>query len=236
MSTYTTHYNLDKYEGTDRPNLRDQYNAAMDKIDNALNTQAGNIAAAATTAATAASAAATADAKAVTAQGDATTALNLAGQAQADANAASYDANLALTQLDGNSIHIITRNDFNKWFSIPAGSYVDPAIEYEIEGIAIQNPTHTTMLVNIHAHTRILQAADWDTMHPLFEIKDLKSTEITDASVVSLEQFSYPVEVHVKSNNPSMIQFVTYSGGSPSYIPPYGLTISANLILQLVPR
>lgn len=35
-SSYTTNYNLDKYVGTDKPNLRDQYNAAMDKIDNAL--------------------------------------------------------------------------------------------------------------------------------------------------------------------------------------------------------
>ena len=35
-SSYTTNYNLDKYVGTDKPNLRDQYNAAMDKIDAAL--------------------------------------------------------------------------------------------------------------------------------------------------------------------------------------------------------
>ena len=37
-SSYTTNYNLDKYVGTDKPNLRDQYNAAMDKIDAALLT------------------------------------------------------------------------------------------------------------------------------------------------------------------------------------------------------
>lgn len=36
MTTYTTNYNLDKYEGTDKPNLRDQYNSAMDKIDTEL--------------------------------------------------------------------------------------------------------------------------------------------------------------------------------------------------------
>ena len=30
---YTPNYNLDKYVGTDKPNLRDQYNSAMDKID-----------------------------------------------------------------------------------------------------------------------------------------------------------------------------------------------------------
>lgn len=35
-SDYTTNYNLDKYVATDKPNLRDQYNAAMDKIDSAL--------------------------------------------------------------------------------------------------------------------------------------------------------------------------------------------------------
>lgn len=40
MSTYTNYYNLDKYEGSDRPNLRDQYNAAMDKIDEELHDQA----------------------------------------------------------------------------------------------------------------------------------------------------------------------------------------------------
>lgn len=32
-SEYTPNYNLDKYVGTDKPNLRDQYNGAMDKID-----------------------------------------------------------------------------------------------------------------------------------------------------------------------------------------------------------
>lgn len=36
MATYTQNYNLDKYEGTDKPNLRDQYNSAMEKIDSAL--------------------------------------------------------------------------------------------------------------------------------------------------------------------------------------------------------
>lgn len=32
-SIFTANYHLDKYAGTDKPNLRDQYNAAMDKID-----------------------------------------------------------------------------------------------------------------------------------------------------------------------------------------------------------
>lgn len=38
MTLYTTNYNLDKYEGIDKPNLRDQYNSAMDKIDSVLKT------------------------------------------------------------------------------------------------------------------------------------------------------------------------------------------------------
>lgn len=32
-SEYTANYHLDKYAGTDKPNLRDQYNSAMEKID-----------------------------------------------------------------------------------------------------------------------------------------------------------------------------------------------------------
>lgn len=39
---YTTHYNLDLYTDTDKPNLRDQYNGAMNKIDSQLNTLSNN--------------------------------------------------------------------------------------------------------------------------------------------------------------------------------------------------
>ena len=35
-SEYTPNYNLDLYVSTDKPNLRDQYNGAMGKIDKAL--------------------------------------------------------------------------------------------------------------------------------------------------------------------------------------------------------
>lgn len=43
-SEYTSHYNLDKYVGSDKPNLRDQYNAAMDKIDTELWSQHSDVA------------------------------------------------------------------------------------------------------------------------------------------------------------------------------------------------
>lgn len=42
MSTYTNWYHLDKYEGQDKPNLLDQYNSAMDKVDSALHQIAEN--------------------------------------------------------------------------------------------------------------------------------------------------------------------------------------------------
>lgn len=37
MTQYTPNYNLDLYEDADKPNLRDQYNAAMGKIDVAMS-------------------------------------------------------------------------------------------------------------------------------------------------------------------------------------------------------
>lgn len=38
MATYTTNYNLPKYEADDLPNLLDEYNSAMDKIDAQMKT------------------------------------------------------------------------------------------------------------------------------------------------------------------------------------------------------
>lgn len=44
MTQYTPNYNLDLYEGTDKPDLTDQYDNAMGKVDQALKTSAGNVA------------------------------------------------------------------------------------------------------------------------------------------------------------------------------------------------
>ena len=49
-SDYTVNYHLDKYVGTDKPNLRDQYNTAMDKIDAQLLVSSNNAALAVRTA------------------------------------------------------------------------------------------------------------------------------------------------------------------------------------------
>ena len=40
---YTPNYNLDLYAGTDKPNLRDQYNAAMGKIDKQMKANADGV-------------------------------------------------------------------------------------------------------------------------------------------------------------------------------------------------
>ena len=45
MTDYTPNFNLDLYESTDKPNLRDQYNSAMRKIDTKFGTQDTSIAA-----------------------------------------------------------------------------------------------------------------------------------------------------------------------------------------------
>ena len=42
-SEYTPNYNLDLYVSTDKPNLRDQYNAAMGKIDAQMKANADNL-------------------------------------------------------------------------------------------------------------------------------------------------------------------------------------------------
>lgn len=43
MDKYTPNYNLDLYDVDDKPNLNDQYNAAMGKVDKELNKQRGDI-------------------------------------------------------------------------------------------------------------------------------------------------------------------------------------------------
>lgn len=51
-SQYTPNYNLDLYAGNDKPNLRDQYNAAMGKVDTAIKGNANAIGATNTAVAT----------------------------------------------------------------------------------------------------------------------------------------------------------------------------------------
>lgn len=84
MAKFTTNYNLDLYEAGDIPNLLDQYDGAMNKIDTALASINTVATAAGTTASNASAAAATADGKAAAAQGTADQALSLAQTNESD--------------------------------------------------------------------------------------------------------------------------------------------------------
>ena len=98
MATYTTNYNLDKYEGTDSPNLTDQYNSAMDKIDAQMMTNARSAQTAQTAAGNAQTAAQAAQTAAATAQSTATAASTAAGEAQTAATNAQSAADNAASQ------------------------------------------------------------------------------------------------------------------------------------------
>lgn len=98
MSTYTINYNLDKYEGTDSPNLTDQYNSAMDKIDAQMMTNAQSAQTAQTAAGNAQTAAQAAQTAATTAQSTATAASTAAGEAQTAATNAQRAADNAASQ------------------------------------------------------------------------------------------------------------------------------------------
>lgn len=77
-SEYTENYNLDLYVDTDKPNLRDQYNSAVRKIDQQLKTDAVNI---------------------TTAQNTANDAHDIAKQAQADVAAEKTERETAVNEV-----------------------------------------------------------------------------------------------------------------------------------------
>lgn len=97
MATYTTNYNLDKYEGTDAPNLTDQYNSAMDKIDAQMMINAQSAQTAQTAAQNAATAASEASQSASNAAQIASGAQEAATAATSEAQSAAEKAQTALT-------------------------------------------------------------------------------------------------------------------------------------------
>lgn len=100
-SEYTPNYNLDLYASDDKPNLRDQYNAAMGKIDTQLKANADgvtNVSASVVAATTAAN-----EAKQIAQDAEET-----ATQAQTTANAAapkSHASNSSIYGLGTNSLY-----------------------------------------------------------------------------------------------------------------------------------
>lgn len=130
MATYTEYFNLDKYESLDRPNLRDQYNAAMDKIDAALHTQAGTVATQAvtvaqlqTTVTQQAADISAASTRATQAQTDASQAASVAGNAATAASAAQASADAVAGRLGPVKIHRLGAfNEGQKWTWVGAAA------------------------------------------------------------------------------------------------------------------
>ena len=103
MAGQTTYYQLETYESNDVPDLRDQYNSSMNKIDAALNTiantansAASGVSGAVSDASAALGAAATAQSSAAQAATDAANAITVASSAASQVAQASTDANNAL--------------------------------------------------------------------------------------------------------------------------------------------
>lgn len=96
-TSYTPNYKLDLYTDTDKPNLRDQYNGAINKIDEELHNNSVNITTANDTANRAYDVASEAKTTATEASQNATTAISTANSATETANSASSAASSAVT-------------------------------------------------------------------------------------------------------------------------------------------
>lgn len=131
MNSFTTNYNLDLYDVDDKPNLNDQYNDAMGKIDNALHGMSNDIVTAETAVNNLSTKVDTANDKIATnseainnlqtsvetAQTTAENGVNaaheaneLAVQASSAAQSAQSTANTALTKANANASSITTLN------------------------------------------------------------------------------------------------------------------------------
>lgn len=96
-TSYTPNYKLDLYTDTDKPNLRNQYNGAINKIDEELHNNSVNITTANDTANRAYDVAIEAKTTATEASQNATTAISTANSATETANTASSTASSAVT-------------------------------------------------------------------------------------------------------------------------------------------
>ena len=96
-TSYTPNYKLDLYTDTDKPNLRNQYNGAINKIDEELHNNSVNITTANETANRAYDVASEAKTTATEASQNANTAISTANSATETANAASSTASSVVT-------------------------------------------------------------------------------------------------------------------------------------------
>lgn len=229
MATYTTNYNLDKYEGADRPNLRDQYNSAMDKIDAALQAQSVDIA-------SAASVARLADAKANDAKADAYTANGTAQAARASATEALTTAQATQEQLDGNSIKLVNPSNFSEYFSYPSDTIVDRSKPVQFDAILIGTATSRKALITFTFTTRAITTSDYNKYLHVFNINGWKSA---NQEAHQWLIFEYGTSFHVaaifpaaSSPTPSMVSINMSPAGSALAD---GVQLTATIMVDLIP-
>lgn len=146
MATYTQYYNLDKYESTDRPNLRDQYNAAMDKVDSQLHVQAGNLA-------TAQQAVQTLQTQVTTNAGNITALQSDITVLDSEVTAARADAATAIEGLGGMEFDHITPSDLGTKWTQGAGCN-----SLEISALVIHEKSSSRGLIIGHLSGKITSA------------------------------------------------------------------------------
>ena len=170
-SEYTTNYNLDKYVADDKPNLRDQYNSAMDKIDTQMKVNADGITTASTAASTAQNAATAAQTAAEAAQSTATAAQSAAEAAQSTAAAAQSAAESAQTAANtAQSVAEAAQTTAAAAQSTAtAAQSAVSSLESEISGKAPTNHASTATTYGVgtnsnYGHVKVLSSYDGQTM------------------------------------------------------------------------
>jgi lysophospholipase L1-like esterase len=125
---YTTHYNLDLYTDTDKPNLRDQYNGAITKIDTQLHEFSNNLVVVTEAANQAKDKAATAQSTAdsnTTAISDEVTRAKAAEKANADAIATEKSRAILAEGENADAIRNVATNANQVIAKLKGGAYLD---------------------------------------------------------------------------------------------------------------
>lgn len=165
MSTYTQYYDLEKYESSDRPNLRDQYNASMDKIDTELHTQAGNIASAATAVGLMQSTVAEHTTQIAAVQSTANSAASVAASAAANASA-------ALGALAGCSLAFINDGDKGTTWNATTTSEINGNLTH-LQGVIIQPEGNNDAILIAHVQVVWNSASTFSpSTRPVFTLRD----------------------------------------------------------------
>lgn len=229
MATYTTHFNLDKYEGSDRPNLRDQYNAAMDKIDGQLYSEAQSI---------------ESHTNSITALQSAQIATNARIDNQdLNIDRAENAANQAITiaqdtqeQLDGNSIKLVNPSNFSEYFSYPSDTIVDRSKPVQFDAILIGTDTSRKALITFTFTTRAITTSDYNKYLHVFNINGWKSA---NQEAHQWLIFEYGTSFHVaaifpaaSSATPSMVSINMSPAGSALAD---GVQLTATIMVDLIP-